>query len=71
VKAHRLGWPIAEVPAQWFERQHGQSRFRVLRWIPAYLRWYFYALATRFGGRRPSSVRSGNVAASTDPRSRP
>jgi len=46
VKAHRLGWRIDEVPARWFERAAGQSRFRVLRWIPAYLRWYAYAFAT-------------------------
>jgi glycosyltransferase involved in cell wall biosynthesis len=56
VKAHRLGWPIAEVPVRWFERQHGQSRFRVLTWLPAYLRWYFYAFATTFLGRRPATV---------------
>ena len=29
VKAHRLGWPIADVPVRWFERRHGASRFRV------------------------------------------
>jgi dolichol-phosphate mannosyltransferase len=56
VKTHRLGWPIAEVPVRWFERQHGQSRFRVLKWLPAYLRWYFYGFATTFLGRRPASV---------------
>ena len=55
VKAHRLRWPIAEVPARWFERKRGQSRFRVLGWIPAYLTWYRYALATRYGSS-PSSV---------------
>jgi glycosyltransferase involved in cell wall biosynthesis len=48
VKCHRLGWPVAEVPAQWFERKAGESRFRVLNWLPAYLRWYFYAFATTF-----------------------
>ena len=32
-----------------------QSRFRVLKWMPAYLRWYFYAFATTFL-RRPSST---------------
>ena len=48
VKCHRLGWPVAEVPAQWFERKAGESRFRVLGWLPAYLRWYFYAFATTF-----------------------
>jgi len=56
VKAHRLGWPIAEVPVRWFERQHGQSRFRVLKWLPAYLRWYFYGFATTLLRRRPTSV---------------
>ena len=56
VKAQRLRWPVAEVPARWFERKRGQSRFRVLGWIPAYLTWYRYALATRYGRRRPHSV---------------
>jgi dolichol-phosphate mannosyltransferase len=57
VKCHRLRWPIAEIPAAWFERGKGQSRFRVLRWVPAYLRWYFYAFATTYGRRTPESVR--------------
>jgi len=48
VKCHRLGWPVAEVPAKWFERKQGQTRFRVLRWLPAYLHWYGYAFATTF-----------------------
>jgi glycosyltransferase involved in cell wall biosynthesis len=56
VKAHRLGWKIAEVPGQWFERRHGASRFRVLRWLPAYLRWYAYAFATTFLRRPPETV---------------
>jgi dolichol-phosphate mannosyltransferase len=56
VKAHRLGWRIGEVPALWFERKHGASRFRVLKWLPAYLRWYRYAFATTFLRRPPESV---------------
>ncbi len=55
VKAHRLGWRIAEVPVRWFERRHGASRFRVLKWLPAYLRWYGYAFATTFL-RRPAAT---------------
>ena len=39
VKVHRLGWPIAETPFLWRERTAGQSRFRVLKWLPGYLRW--------------------------------
>jgi dolichol-phosphate mannosyltransferase len=56
VKAHRLGWRIDEVPALWFERQHGASRFRVLKWLPAYLRWFKYAFATTYLRRSPKSV---------------
>jgi dolichol-phosphate mannosyltransferase len=56
VKAHRLGWRIGEVPALWYERKHGASRFRVLKWMPAYLRWYAYAFATTLLRRPPSSV---------------
>jgi dolichol-phosphate mannosyltransferase len=56
VKLHRLGWPVGEVPAVWFERKHGASRFKVLQWIPAYLRWFFYAFATTFLRRSPNTV---------------
>lgn len=40
VKCHRLGWRIGEVPARWFERAHGASRFQVVEWLPDYLRCY-------------------------------
>ncbi len=56
VKVHRLGWRIGEVPALWFERKHGTSRFKVLTWLPAYLRWYAYAFATTFLRRPPETV---------------
>src|SRR5215475_10757664 len=56
VKAHRLGWRIAEVPLRWYERQHGASRFQVIKWLPAYLRWYGYAFATTFLRRPPRTV---------------
>ena len=56
VKCHRLGWRIGEVPARWFERTHGASRFKAVKWLPAYLRWYFYAFATTYLRRPASSV---------------
>jgi dolichol-phosphate mannosyltransferase len=56
VKCHRLGWRIGEVPAQWFQRAHGSSRFQVIKWLPDYLRWYRYAFATTFLARRPDTV---------------
>jgi hypothetical protein len=52
VKCHRLGWRIGEVPARWFQRTHGESRFRVIKWLPDYLRWYAYAFADAVGGKR-------------------
>jgi dolichol-phosphate mannosyltransferase len=57
VKVTRLGWPVAEVPAQWFERKHGRSRFKVFKWAPAYLRWYLYAFATVVLRRGSRTVR--------------
>ena len=56
VKCHRLGWRIGEVPARWFQRAHGASRFQVIRWLPHYLRWYAYAFATTYLGRPAESV---------------
>lgn len=47
-KCHRLGWNTYEVPAQWFEREKGISRFKILKWARAYLRWYFYVFATTY-----------------------
>jgi len=57
VKCHRLRWRIGEVPAQWYERTRGTSRFQVMRWLPAYLRWYFYAFATTYLRRPAGTVR--------------
>ena len=57
VKAHRLGWPITEVPVHWYERKAGQSRFRMLAWLPPYLRWLLFALGTTYIRRSPASVR--------------
>lgn len=52
VKARRRGWPIAEAPAGWYERRTGQSRFKIFRWLPEYLRWYKYAFATSWLRRK-------------------
>jgi len=43
VKAFVSGYRIAEVPATWRDRTSGQSRFRLWKWLPLYLRWYLYA----------------------------
>ncbi len=56
VKCHRLRWKIAEIPAAWYERRKGKSRFRIAKWLFEYLRWYFYAFATHFLKRGPETV---------------
>lgn len=56
VKVHRLGWPIAETPFLWQERRAGESRFQILAWVPEYLRWLCYAVATRFLRRGAKTV---------------
>ena len=56
VKCHRLDWRVGEVPARWFERAGGKSRFRVIKWLPAYMRWYAYAFATTYLHRSASTV---------------
>ena len=45
-KCNRLKLNISEVPAQWEERSEGSSRFRIFKWLPEYLRWYFYGIST-------------------------
>ncbi len=42
-KAKQLRLPVAEVPTIWLEREVGESNFRVAKWLPHYLFWYFFA----------------------------
>ncbi|HCM76620.1 MAG TPA: glycosyl transferase family 2 [Cytophagales bacterium] len=46
VKCHRIGWKIGEVPANWVEREKGKSNFKILTWLPHYLKWYKYGFQT-------------------------
>lgn len=43
VKAFLCGGRITEVPSTWRDRTAGESRFRLWKWLPHYLRWYVYA----------------------------
>ena len=43
-KARRFGYLVAEIPTIWIERDVGESRFSLFRWIPKYLKWYLFAL---------------------------
>lgn len=51
-KCNRLEYRITEVPAQWEERSEGSSRFKVIKWLPQYLKWYIYGLSTTWLKRK-------------------
>jgi glycosyltransferase involved in cell wall biosynthesis len=42
-KARRRRLPVAEIPTIWLDRTFGLSNFRLAKWVPRYLHWYFYA----------------------------
>ena len=46
VKARAAGRKIVEVPTVWRDRVAGKSNFKLWKWLPNYLRWFFYAFRT-------------------------
>ena len=44
VKAHFSGERVEEVPACWYDRKSGESRFALFSWLHHYLRWYLWAI---------------------------
>jgi glycosyltransferase involved in cell wall biosynthesis len=58
VKAHLAGYRVGEVPTTWRDRVAGQSNFKLLRWLPRYLRWYGLAMRRGLGGGRAGAVRA-------------
>jgi len=59
-KVNRLGWPVCEIPAPWYERKIGESRFKYFKWIWPYLEWWLYSLRTVWLRRDPKSVKLKN-----------
>lgn len=64
VKAFRKGLRIGEVPTIWHERSSGKSKFKLIEWLPQYLRWYWMAITHSMfsfffieAKRRPISVK--------------
>ena len=43
VKAWEAKRKIVEVPTTWHDRVAGESNFRLWKWLPRYLRWFFRA----------------------------
>ena len=49
VKATLAGRPVAEVPTTWRDRTAGQSNFKLRKWLPHYVHWYWTAFRGRIG----------------------
>lgn len=43
---------IAEIPTEWRDRTKGKSRFKLLKWMPRYLKWYFFVIKGMFSWKR-------------------
>jgi dolichol-phosphate mannosyltransferase len=46
-KARRARLPVAELPTIWLERHQGVSNFKIVSWLPHYLRWWMFAFGPR------------------------
>ena len=60
-KARRRRLPVAELATIWLERGHGQSNFKVMRWLPRYLRWYRFAFGTPLTQNRSLPAREADA----------
>jgi glycosyltransferase involved in cell wall biosynthesis len=64
-KAKRMRLPVAEIPTIWLDRQAGMSNFKLVQWIPVYLRWYRFAFGRRMTAER---IRAHGQQIRKDPR---
>lgn len=44
IKSYLKDYKITEIPSIWHDRIAGKSNFKLMKWLPEYLRWYIYAL---------------------------
>ncbi len=54
VKAFLAGYTISETPSTWRDRTAGISRFKLWKWLPHYLKWYFMAFQPKSRKCRPT-----------------
>jgi len=50
VKAYLKKYKIEEIPTIWTDRAEGKSNFKLAKWLPKYLYWYFYLLQHKYLG---------------------
>ena len=54
VKAHIQGYKILETPTIWKDRPAGKSNFKIIEWLPSYLKWYLMAFLKSLPKQKPS-----------------
>jgi hypothetical protein len=59
VKAHFTGGKVEEVPAIWYDRTAGKSRFKLMAWLPLYFQWYLWGLKQAWMGKPRRNDRLG------------
>ncbi|MEK7581029.1 MAG: glycosyltransferase [Patescibacteria group bacterium] len=52
IKAYHAGFKIGDVPTVWRDRTVGKSKFKLLKWLPKYVRWYLYGILVRLNVNR-------------------
>jgi len=48
-KAYIQKYKICETPTVWTDRIAGKSNFKLFKWLPGYLKWYFFAFKKYIG----------------------
>lgn len=46
-KAYFQKHKITQLPTEWWDRTQGESKFKMWKWIPKYLKWYFPLVGDR------------------------
>jgi dolichol-phosphate mannosyltransferase len=60
-KARRRRLAVAEIPTIWLDRSYGKSNFKMWKWIPKYLRWYFHAFGPKKSSQSPQSAPDSDI----------
>ncbi|MBQ7694467.1 MAG: glycosyltransferase [Lentisphaeria bacterium] len=61
VKGWQRGYKVTEVPTSWADRVEGKSNFKLWKWLPHYLYWYFSAMFGDAEQRDRGLLRAGGV----------
>lgn len=54
-KAKAMGLRVAELPTTWTDRTEGTSNFKLRKWLPKYLHWYWQAMKPARSGELVSA----------------